>query len=106
MKNPIDLSRLSIPELIELNHQVMARIENLHQAESYKTMAKLKVGDKVRFTPANGQTINGTILRLNKKTVSLCTDDHQYWKVSPTLLTKVTTRMAPAVRSNVLSIQK
>jgi len=106
MANRINISGLSIEELVELNHEIMARIENLHQAASYRSMAKLKVGDRVSFTPTPGQPLQGTILRLNKKTVSICTDEKQYWKVSPTLLTKVTAAQANSGRSNVLSIQK
>jgi len=106
MANRINLSGLSIEELIALNHEIMARIESLHQAQSYKSMAKLRVGDRVAFTPSTGQTIQGRILRLNKKTVSICTDDNQHWKVSPTLLTKVPAKQAASGRNNVLSIQR
>jgi len=44
----------------------------------------------VNFTANDGTIKHGIVLRLNKKTVSLVTDDAQQWKVSPGLLRKST----------------
>ncbi len=48
------------------------------------------VGDRVEFTANDGSIKRATVLRLNKKTTSLLTDDAQNWKVSPAMLRKLT----------------
>jgi hypothetical protein len=53
-------------------------------------LAQFAEGDRVSFTANDGTIKNGRIMRLNKKTVSLFTDDGQQWKVSPALLRKST----------------
>jgi hypothetical protein len=44
----------------------------------------------VEFTANDGSIKRATVLRLNKKTTSLLTDDAQNWKVSPAMLRKLT----------------
>ena len=41
---------------------------------------------------ADGSVKHGVVLRLNKKTASVRTDEGQNWKVSPGLLRKTATR--------------
>jgi hypothetical protein len=43
----------------------------------------------VEFTTQDGSVKRAVVVRLNKKTASLRTDDAQNWKVSPVLLRKV-----------------
>jgi hypothetical protein len=42
--------------------------------------------DRVGFQAPDGRMLEGTVLRLNKKTVSVVTDDGHQWNVSPGLL--------------------
>lgn len=49
-------------------------------------MARFTAGDKVRFYTPDGLLLSGLIVRLNKKTVSVETDDGGGWNVSPILL--------------------
>ena len=49
---------------------------------------RLAEHDRVSFTASDGSIKSGVIIRLNKKTVSLRTDDDQLWKVSPSFLRK------------------
>lgn len=44
-------------------------------------------GDKVKFTTRNGETVVGTVARVNQKTVTVNTATSQ-WKVSGSLLKK------------------
>jgi hypothetical protein len=69
---------------------VVERLNLLAQAKSTEQLAQFAEGDRVSFTSSDGTIKNGIILRLNKKTVSLFTDDVQQWKVSPALLRKYT----------------
>lgn len=89
MKNQLDLAKLSIEELLELNRQVVDRVRYLRQKQSYQALAKFNVGDRISFKTDRG-IIEGTIVRLNKKTASIHTDDHHHWNVSPQVLKKVT----------------
>lgn len=43
----------------------------------------------MEFTTQDGSVKRAVVVRLNKKTASLRTDDAQNWKVSPVLLRKV-----------------
>jgi len=61
----------------------------LYPSDTYHALAKFSLGDKVSFTNNGGETVAGIVVRVNKKTVSIHTDDHQHWNVSPHLLKKV-----------------
>ncbi|NLY26842.1 MAG: hypothetical protein GX049_04750 [Alcaligenaceae bacterium] len=84
------LRHMSEEDLRYLNHMVVERLNLLAQAKSTMQLAQFAAGDRVNFTASDGSVKFGTILRLNRKTVSLVTDDGQQWKVSPVLLRKTT----------------
>jgi hypothetical protein len=84
------LRQMSEADLIYLNRMVVERLNLLAQAKSTLQLARFAEGDRVSFTATDGSLKNGRIMRLNKKTVSLLTDDGQQWKVSPALLRKST----------------
>jgi hypothetical protein len=46
-------------------------------------------GDQVSFEPSGQKKKIGTLVKFNKKTVTVITDTGQKWNVSPHLLTKV-----------------
>jgi hypothetical protein len=50
-----------------------------------------KVGERVSFEAEDARRITGMLVRYNKKTVSLVTDEGHRWNVSPTLLKRVAT---------------
>ena len=82
------LRHLGEEDLLYLNRMVVERLNLLAQAKSTVQLAQFTEGDRVHFTTSDGVTKFGLIVRLNKKTASLSTDDGQNWKVSPHLLTK------------------
>lgn len=84
------LRHMSEEDLRYLNHMVVERLNLLAQAKSTMQLAQFAAGDRVNFTASDGSVKFGTILRLNRKTVSLVTDDGQQWKVSPVFLRKST----------------
>ena len=69
---------------------VVERLRLLAQAQSTVQLAKFAEGDCVQFTTSDGTVKRAVVLRLNKKTASLRTDDDQNCKVSPSLLRKLT----------------
>jgi uncharacterized cupredoxin-like copper-binding protein len=77
-------------DLIYLNRMVVERLNLLAQAKSTLQLARFAEGDRVSFTANDGTIKTGRVMRLNKKTVSLLTEDGQQWKVSPALLRKST----------------
>jgi hypothetical protein len=84
------LRRMSEAYLLYLNRMVVERLNLLAQAKSTLQLAQFAEGDRVSFTANDGTIKNVRVMRLNKKTVSLLTNDGQQWKVSPALLRKST----------------
>ena len=84
------LRHMGEQDLLFLNRLVVERLNLLAQARSTVQLAQFAVGDRVEFTANDGSIKRATVLRLNKKTTSLLTDDAQNWKVSPALLRKLT----------------
>ena len=82
----VDLSRLNEEELMELNHKIIQRLRFIRDTRSHHHILKFNVGDVVRFSPEPGRTIVGTIVRLNRKTVSMVTKEGCHWRVSPAYL--------------------
>ncbi|MBU2714343.1 hypothetical protein [Zooshikella harenae] len=85
----IDIDRLTVEELIELNHKVVERLKFLQSMHAHKDMMKFNIGEKVSFDPPGQAKQIGTLMKYNKKTVTVITDSGQKWNVSPHLLNKV-----------------
>ena len=84
------LRNMSEEDLLYLNRMVVERLNLLAQAKSTVQLAQFAEGDRVSFTDNAGTLKHGRVIRLNKKTVSLVTDDGHHWKVSPGFLRKST----------------
>jgi hypothetical protein len=82
------LRHMGEEDLLFLNRLVVERLNLLTQARSTVQLAKFAEGDRVEFTTKDGIVKRAVVMRLNKKTASLRTDDAQSWKVSPDLLRK------------------
>ena len=80
------LRHMGEQDLLFLNRMVVERLNLLAQARSTVQLAQFAEGDRVQFTANDRPTKHGMIMRLNKKTASVLTDDGQNWKVSPALL--------------------
>lgn len=76
-------------DLIFLNRLVIARLKELEQAKDTAQVAMFALADRVEFTTNECEVKQGFVVRLNKKSVSVRTDDEQDWKISPTLLRKI-----------------
>ena len=84
------LRHMSEEDLLFLNRMVVERLNLLAQARSTVQLAQFAQGDRIEFTTSDGVIKQGVVVRLNKKTASLRTDDAQNWKVLPSLLRKLT----------------
>ena len=78
--------KLSEEDLHFLNRVIVERLRLISQARSTVMLAHFSVGDRVRFSTGAGDQKTGVIVRLNKKTASIVTDDQQQWKVHPSFL--------------------
>lgn len=80
------IKRLNEEDLLFLNRLIVERLMLISQARSTSLMARFTRGDRVGFQAPDGRTLEGLVLRLNKKTVSVGTDDGHQWNVAPGLL--------------------
>ena len=85
----IDIDSMSYDELLELNHRIVARLKFLDSMHAHKEMMQFSPGDQVCFeSPWRGKEF-GTLVKYNKKTVTVITESGQKWNISPHLLSKV-----------------
>jgi len=85
----INIDKLSEKELIELNHRVVERLKFLESMRAHADMMEFNVGERVSFTPSGREEVIGVLVKYNKKTVTVLTEDGQKWNVSPHLLSNV-----------------
>jgi hypothetical protein len=74
------LRHMGEEDLLYLNRMVVERLNLLAQAKSTVELAQFAEGDRVQFTASDGSVKHGIVMRLNKKTASVRTDEGQSWK--------------------------
>ena len=85
----IDIDLLSYDELVKLNHKIVERLKFLDSMHNHKEMMQFNPGDQVCFEVSGRDKQFGTLVKHNKKTVTVITESGQRWNVSPHLLSKV-----------------
>lgn len=85
------IKRLGEEDLIFLNRLIVERLQLISQARATTLMTSFTKGDRVGFQAPDGRKLEGLVLRLNKKTVSVATDDGHQWNVAPGLLRLIQT---------------
>jgi hypothetical protein len=78
-------------QLHALYHVVAQRLQLAQKAHALAAMSQFHVLDRVSFVH-NGKQYEGTVTRLNQKTISLMLDDGTRWNVAPSLLTQIADR--------------
>jgi len=84
----IDIDVLSEAELRDLNRRVVERLRSIQQLKTYDAMLRLSVGEQVSFDDQYGDPVYGVLIRHNRKSVTVHSDDGRHWHVSPQLLRK------------------
>ena len=84
----IDIDGLSYEELLQLNHRVVERLKMLEAMQAHIDMMAFNLGARVSFDSQYGRQF-GTIVKYNRKTVTVLGDDGRQWRVSPGLLSPV-----------------
>ena len=85
----IDIDGLTERELVELNRRIVERLKFLESMHAHSEMLRFSIGDKVSFRPAGRVPQFGVLVKYNRKTVTVVTEDGQRWNVSPQLLSRV-----------------
>lgn len=85
----IDIDELSEKELIDLNHRIVERLKFLESVRSHNEMMDFNIGERVSFSPAGREKQFGVLVKYNRKTVSVVTEEGERWNVSPFLLSKI-----------------
>lgn len=80
------IRRMNEDDLRFLNRLIVERLKLINQARSTTMLARFSLGDRVSFPTNSGERKAGVVVRLNKKTASICTDDGQHWNVHPSFL--------------------
>jgi len=85
----IDLEKLSEKELIELNNRIVERLKFLDSMRTHNKMMEFNVGEKIGFEPPGRKKQIGVLVKYNRKTVTIVTEQGERWNVSPHLLSKI-----------------
>jgi hypothetical protein len=80
------IRKLNEDDLRFLNRLIVDRLKLLQEARNSIMLASFSVGDRLRFPTSDGEVKSGVIIRLNKKTASICTEDGHHWNVHPAFL--------------------
>lgn len=84
----IDIDQLTEDELIDLNYRIVDRLKTLHSEHLQHEMLRFEIGETVCFHPPGKDAQVGTLVKFNKKTVTVITEGGRRWNVSPNLLTR------------------
>ncbi|WP_416138927.1 transposase [Halomonas sp. HK25] len=76
---------LSLDQLLELNQPICRRIEELQARQEMDVLSRLTLGQAVSFATREGQ-IFGRVIKINRKTVIVQSEDNRQWKVSAGLI--------------------
>ena len=71
-----------------LNERIVARLRLLQQMNAHQQMIAFTVGERVQFQTDRGW-IRATLVKYNRKTVTVLAEDGTRWNVSPFLLKRV-----------------
>ena len=85
----IDLDKMAVEELVALNQRIVERLKFLESVQTYQEMMAFNLGARVSFeAPGEGRQL-ATLVKFNRKTVTVMTDRGQRWNISPHLLSEV-----------------
>jgi hypothetical protein len=92
----MNTSHLTLDELHDQNKQICARIEDIPTQQDKMVLALLRPGMTVQFTNEN-KTVTGVLLKKNRKTVIIATDNGKKHFTVPVGLVKPVHAMNPKI---------
>lgn len=84
----VDIDYLDLESLYTLNDRVIERIKFLEHARAHFSMMAFNIGSRVSFETAEGRQF-GRLVKYNRKTVNVDTEDGRRWRIQPHLLSEV-----------------
>lgn len=84
----VDIDHLDLESLYALNDRVIERIKFLEHARAHLSMMAFNIGAHVSFETAEGRQF-GRLVKYNRKTVNVDTEDGRRWRISPHMLSEV-----------------
>jgi hypothetical protein len=87
VKSFIDL--MDLDELVKLNEYLVKRIRLLSDTKSMEKVQDFELLEEVYFIDDRRNRIEGTVIRLNKKTITIKTGNGMEWRVSPDFLKRL-----------------
>ena len=88
MARDIDISDLTIDELVDLNERVIERIKYLERIQVFEAMRAFNLGHRVTFDSRHDGRKPGVIAKFNQKSVTVLTDDGHRYNVAPGLFAR------------------
>ena len=85
----INIDTLSREELVELNDRVIERLKYLDTVHAQQAMMTLNIGSQVSFDSSRHGRVFGTVIKFNRKTVVVLTEDRVQWRIPPDILTPI-----------------
>lgn len=73
---------MTIEQLLELNEVICRRIDELRARQDFEVLRHLRLGQQVNFDSAEGKVF-GTLIKINRKTVVVVSEDRRTWKLPP-----------------------
>lgn len=92
-----------MPEAVlrTLHDRIVNRLNMLQRQRTMQSMADFRPGDVVRFQTEERE-ITGVLVRLNKKSVTVHTENGHRWNVAPQLLTLIKRPLTLDALENIL----
>jgi len=82
----IDIDHMSITELEELLDRIHERLKLLDNMRAHQSMMAHNLGDKVCFDGGQCGYQAGTLIKFNRKTVNVVTDEGRQWRIPPHIM--------------------
>jgi len=101
----IDIDHLTESELIHLNEKIIQRLRMIRQLRAHVQMLGFQIGERVWFQGEGDQIVKGMVVRYNKKSVTVVTDDGYRWTVSPGFLRKAAAAPSARETANVIEME-
>lgn len=83
------LEDMSIDQLIDLNEAICQRIDELRERQAMQTLQQLRLGQTVSFNSSKSGPVFGTLIKVNRKTVIVASDEGRQWKVPVNMIQPV-----------------
>ncbi|NKI17975.1 hypothetical protein HCU74_11225 [Spongiibacter sp. KMU-166] len=85
----INIDHLDADELMALNQRIIERLKMLESLHAHQSMMQFHPGSRVSFDTPQGERALATVMKFNRKTVTVVTDSGERWNVSPHLLSAI-----------------